>query len=325
MRSIHTLCKPVRFTLFMAFSGCILFVALCLPQTLSAQNFDYRAVNLVDGLSGMDAHFFDLEAATINNLEFAHASKVQPSLPSMAGSFSVKYANAGAGVSSSFVEGSETVQSGYEYTGIAYGSSSTPTLKILERNKSQGPASGKALLRVVHAASFTEAIDVHLGQVEAVPTLAGVTRDDATTFQSVDAEATALIITEAGGQTPLVRLTAPLGSGTPFVTLIITGTRNNLTVYALFDADPTKHQLILLEESSYTNARVVHLRPNADVSGGGEKLDVYLNKATLSDTKVSDTLKYRRASRDFGPLFTDSFQVKFVPSGESPIVSVRAF
>ena len=311
-----------RLSLSVAFSGSVLCIFLCLHQTLSAQNFDFRAVNLVDGLKGIDVHFFDIETATIDNLKSAYASKVQSNLPSRAGSFNVKYTNAGAGVSSAFIGGDGTVQSGYEYTGIAYGSSSTPKLKILERNKSQGPAPGKTFLRVIHAASVTSAIDVHLGQDGPVPTFTGVAQDNVTDFRSVNAKATALIITEEGGETPITRLTltAPLGSGTAYVTLIVIGTRNDLTVYALFDADETKHQLIHLEESSYTNVRVVHLRPRPFSSE--EALDIYLNKARLSDAKVTDTLRYRHASRDFGPLVTDSFQIKFVPSGELPTVSV---
>ncbi len=321
MKSVSTLYTPIR--MFRSGAGVLVVLLLLAATSLSAQNFDFRAVHLVNGLEGIDVHFFELEQASIVNVNFGVGAKVATGLPSVSGALNVKYTATGAGISSAFATGSATVQSGYEYTGVAYGPSSSAKLKILERNKTQGPAAGKTLLRVLHAASISTPIDVHLGQVGSVPVLSAVAPDQVTPFLNVNGEATTLIITEAGKQNPLARLTAPLGAGTSIVTLIVTGSNaGNLSVYAMFDQDPERQQLILLEESSYTNVRVVHLRPNADGSGGGDKVDIYLNRAGQSDTKVSDTLKYRRASREFGPLFTDSFQVKFVPSGESPLSSL---
>ncbi|MGE3800350.1 MAG: DUF4397 domain-containing protein [Candidatus Kapaibacterium sp.] len=321
MRPLGTLYLPTRPFLFGV--GLIVVMMLCTTASSSAQNFDYRAVNLVSGSSGVDVHFFDREQPSIVNIAFACAAKVSQSLPSMSGAFNVKYTATGAGVGSAFVAGDATVQSGYEYTGVAYGTSSTAKLKILARNKNQNPPVDRALMRVLHAASVNASIDIHIGQVTSTPVLSAVAPDQVTSFANVSAEATTLIITEAGKQTPLARLIAPFGAGTQIVTLLVTGSNaSNLSVYALFDQDNNKQQLLLLEESSYTNVRVVHLRPNADESGGGARVDVYLNKSSQSDTKVTDTLRYRRASREYGPLFTDSFQVKFVSTGESPLNSL---
>ena len=148
--------------------------------------------------------------------------------------------------------------------------------------------------------------------------------DQASKMLNVTAEATAFIVTESGKKTPLVQLTGPFGLGTPYLTLIMTGpNKNDMQVYAhAFAGNEQQDEgLVLLEEASYTNLRVVHLRPNAEVDKG-DKLDIYLNRATVSDAKVADTLNYRYASRDFGPLFADSFRLKFVPPGESPSTSV---
>ena len=319
MNATGTLYTALRSGLCGAFVAAVIILWGGTPA--SAQNFDYRAINLVTGSGGIDVHFLDLPTPTIKDIPFSWSGQVAPNLQSQDGAFTVKYTPTGAGLGSAFVEGGATVQSGYIYTGIAYGTTASPKLKIIDRNKNQAPPANRALLRVMHAASVNIPLDIHLGQVSSPPILASVAPDQATPFVNVAAEATTLIITEAGKQTPLARLTAPLGAGTSIVTLIITGSSaNTLAIYALFDQDDSRHQLLPLEESSYTNVRVVHLRPG--VTGIGEPVDVYLNKAGQSDFKVSDTLKYRRASRDFGPLFTDSFQVKFVPSGESPLNSL---
>ena len=132
MKSVSTLYTPIR--MFRSGAGVLVVLLLLAATSLSAQNFDFRAVHLVNGLEGIDVHFFELEQASIVNVNFGVGAKVATGLPSVSGALNVKYTATGAGISSAFATGSATVQSGYEYTGVAYGPSSSAKLKILERN-----------------------------------------------------------------------------------------------------------------------------------------------------------------------------------------------
>lgn len=301
-----------------------LLCTLALSENSFSQQFDFRAVNLATGTTGIDVHFNDLAQASLSDLQFGDASKVLRGLPAVAGMFNVKYAASGDGVGAAFAGSDVSVQSGNEYTGVAYGGPGARKLTVLERSYAKQPLAGKVLVRILHAVNTSTAFDVYIGSATGLPLFSNIQQDKATDLLNITAEATALIITEAGQKTPLVQLTGPFGLGTPYVTLILTGTdKNNVQVYAhtFMGREEQNTQLILLEEASYANLRVVHMRPNAGVKDG-DKLDVYFNRAVQADIKVTDTLKYRFTSRDYGPLFADSFRLKFVPPGESPTTSV---
>lgn len=309
----------------MSFVATVLLIALLLPRSASAQtvSFNFRAVNLAPNLTGLDVHFNNLAQASLTGLEFGYASQVLTNLPAQNGTYNVKVAETGQGVGASFAGKDVAAQGNREYVGVAYGPAGGRKLTVLERNRAQLPAAEKTLVRVLNALDEQIQIDVHLGSVGGTPLFSGILPDQAGPFLNIPAEATTLIITEAGKSVPIVQLTAPLG-GTPYVTLIVTGqNRSDVQVYAMSDFESQKTQLVLLEEASYANVRVVHLRPNAG-SLRGDSLDIYFNKATQSDTKVTDSLKYRFASREYGPIFADSFRVKFVPAGESPSTNVLA-
>ena len=298
--------------------------ALTLSENSFSQQFDFRAINLATGTDGIDVHFNDLTQASLSDLKFGDASAVLRGLPAVAGMFNVKMAETGDGVGAAFAGKNVSVQSGNEYTGVAYGGPGARKLAVLERSYAKQPLAGKVLVQILHAANTPTAFDVYIGSATGLPLFSNIKQDEVTELLNVTAEATALIITETGQKTPLVQLTGPFGLGTPYVTLILTGQdKNNVQVYAhtFIGREQQVAQLILLEEASYTNLRVVHMRPNAGVKDG-DKLDVYFNRAIQADNKATDTLKYRFTSRDYGPLFADSFRLKFVPPGESPTTSV---
>lgn len=299
------------------------FCILGFSANAFSQQFDFRAINLVQGSSGIDVHFNDLAQASLSNIQFGDASKVLPGLPAVGGEFNVKIAASGDGVGSAFVGETVTVQSGYEYTAVAYGSDGAEKLNVLERSNQQ-PVNGKVLVRVLHAVNDAAEFDVYVGSVTGPALFTNVKQDEASKALSITAEAAALIITQAGSKVPLVQLTGPFGLGTPYLTLIMTGdSKDDLQVYAhaYTGREEQGAELIRLEEASYANLRVVHLRPNQG-SKDGDKLDIYFNRTSQTDTKVTDTLKYRYTSRDFGPLFANTFRLKFVPGGESPTTTV---
>lgn len=318
MRRCDTCSRIVRRVPFGAWILLALF--LFSPALYSQSSFYFRAVNLAPGLTGLDVHFNNLAAPTVTGVQFGFASQ-SVSYPAATGTFNVKVAPTGQGLAGAFGNADVTAQSGYEYVGLAYGSSGGRKFKVLERNRTQPPVPDRTRVRVMNAIEAGIEIDVHLEQAGGSPLFAGVMPDQVTTTLNLPAEATTLVVTEKGKTAPLAQVTAPL-AGTPYVTLIVTGTdRNNVKVYAMSDAESLQTQLIVLEQASYTNIRVVHLRPRAG-SLQGDSLDIYFNKATQPDMKVTDTLRYRYASRGYGPIFADSFRVKFVPAGESPGTTV---
>ena len=307
-------------------TGFLLGALLLLPLCASAQsvNFNYRAVHLIDGAPALDVHFNDRATASLSGVAFGTVSAVLPNLPSEGDEiFNVKYAPTGGGLAQAIVSADVTATSNHEYTGIGHGTAASPKLTVIARDRARLPAMGKALLRVVNLTSLPNALDVYLGSVGLTPAIANVATGKASAFVSVDAEATGLIFTATGQTVPIINMTAPLGSGTPLVTLIVVGSAaDNLRVYVLNDFESGQSQLISLQESSYTNVRVLNLRP-APASARGDSLDIYMNRVTSTDTKVLDTLKYRWTSRDLGPVFTDSFRIKFVPVKESSNNSIH--
>lgn len=322
MRRCRTFSRAVR---CLSFSAIVLMVALLLPGITSAQtvSFNFRAVNLAPNLAGLDVHFNDLTQASLAGLEFGYASQVLTNLPAVNGTFNVKVTGAGQGVGSSFAGKDVAAQGNREYVGVVYGPSGGRRLAVLERNRAQLPATEKTLVRVLNAIDQQIPIDVYMGTVGGAPLFSNILPDQASNFLNIPAEATTLIITETGKTAPITQLTAPLG-GTPYVTLLVTGQdRSSVRVYAMNDFDQQKTQLVLLEEASYANVRVVNLRPRIG-SLRGDSLDIYFNKVTQNDTKVTDSLKYRYASREYGPVFSDSFRVKFVPAGEASSTNVLA-
>lgn len=297
-------------------------LTLLLPQLTRAQNFDFRVINVISGSEGVDVHFNNLAQATIVDVDFEIASRVSQGLPSAGGQVNVKIAETGQGLANAFANNDLSVMSGHEYDAVVYGQAGNGRLAMLDRNKMQQPQAQKIMVRVLNTLTDGTHIDAHVGTVGNSPIASDLAEGESSNFVNVDAEAAAFIITQNGKTQPLVSLTGPFGIGTPFVTVIVAGTGpDDMKVYVNTDAMTDRTELIQLEEASYTNLRVVHLRPN-QLAKAGDKLDIYFNRQSGTDTKVTDTLKYGFASKDFGPLFPSDFRVKFVPAGESPGTSV---
>ncbi len=289
--------------------------SLFLPGTIAyAQNvnFDFRAINLINDVEKIDAHFGD-RPATIKDLAYQYSSRVLTQLPALGGSFDLRIASMGQGAENALVQQNVTATSNSEYAAIAYGSQANTRMVVLQRSKAQFPTQGKALVRIVHAATINNTFDAYIGSIGGTPTFGELEAGKSSNFTNVDDEATTIFITEAGSTTPIAQVTAPLGSGDPYVTLIITGgSTSELKVYALKDFTKDEGLLVLLDEASFTNVRAVHAWPNQAVSAD-TSLDVY-----LGDVIRSQGLKYRYASANFGPLVADSLNMKFVPANEAP-------
>lgn len=301
----------------------ILFMlALAIPA-MAQTSFNFRAVHLVEGSGPLDVHFENREVASISALAYGTVSSQLKNLPAVDDMFNVKFAPSGAGPSGAIVGTDVTATSNREYVGIAYGTSGSPEIRVLERNRASFPPTGKTNVRLFNAASILEGIDLYIDEVGASPVIANVPPDSASRFVAVDNTSSTLLLTVAGAKVPIRRVSAPFGQANPFMTVIVTGTSvDNLQVWVLNISTPPEENgtLVLLDEASYTDVRVVNLRPGgADPEG---KLDVYMNRADQSDQKVADTLHYREATRNLGPLIADSLRVKFVTAGDPSSQSI---
>ena len=302
-------------------AGLFRLVTLLGAVAMQAQtSFNFRAVHLIEGTDAIDVHFNELEGPSLTGVSFESVSELVENLPAVGGAFSIQYPAAGAGVGAAIIEGEQDdVESNREFVGVAHGTTANPLMTILERNRAQFPQPGKVLMRVLHAAADDVPIDVYIGAVGATPQIAGVGRGEVSMFVPITDEPTTLFLTPAGSKQPIATLSAPFGPANPFVTLIVTGTPSNLGVYTLNIGTPPDEvgSLVRLDNVSFTDVRVVNLRPGPGTQPG-VKLDVYLAETSRNDRKVADTLDYRWVSRAFGPLVADTFRIKFVAPGESP-------
>ncbi len=302
--------------------GILLLIFLALPAIVAEgqTRFNFRAVHLIDGAGEIDLHFQDRETASVTGVPYETVSELLQNLSAENDQFNVKYAQSGSGLAGVLVDADISVESNREYIGVGYGSKESPNMAVLSRDRAQFPQPGKVLFRVLHASSIPLAVDVYVNEVGTTPTVGNVTQGMVSSFAPVEATSTSLTITAAGTKQPIVTVTAPFSPANPFVTLIITGdSPQNIKLYVLSISSPPNStgSLVSLEEASYTDVRIVNLRPGSG-DNPDSKLDIYLNKPTLTDLKVSDSLRYRYMTQNFGPLIADSLRIKFVPFGESP-------
>lgn len=300
----------------------LLLIFITLPAIVAEgqTRFNFRAVNLIEGAGAIDLHFQNLETASVTGVAFESVSDLLQNLTAVNDEFNVKYARTGSGLAGMLVGADITVESNREYVGVGYGPSSNAKMAVLERDRAQFPQPGKVLFRVLHASSIPLAVDVYVNEVGTTPTVGNVMQGMVSNFASVDATSTSLTITAAGNKQPIVTVTAPFSPANPFVTLIITGdSPANIKLFVLNISSPPNSigSLVSLEAASYTDVRIVNLRPGSG-DNPDSKLDIYLNKPSLNDLKVSDSLRYRFMTQNFGPLIADSLRIKFVPFGESP-------
>ncbi len=294
----------------------LLLLSAALPAAAQT-SFNFRAVHLVDGQGPLDVHFDNRPVASISGLAYGTVSTQLKNLPAADDMFNLKFAPTGNGPSSAIVGTDVSVTGNREYVGIAYGTSASPELRVLERNRASFPPTGKVNLRLLNAATILEGVDLYVDEVGTAPVISGVAPDSVSRFVAVDNTSSTLLLTVAGAKVPVRRVAAPFGQASPFMTVIVTGNSvDNLQVWVLSISTPPEENgtLVLLDEASYTDVRVVNLRPGTTDPAG--KLDVYLNVATQSDQKVADTLRYREATRNLGPLTADSLRVKFVTAGD---------
>ena len=302
--------------------GVLLLIFLLLPALpAEAQTrFNFRAVHLIDDAGEIDLHFQNRETASITGVAYETVSELLQNLTAMNDEFNVSYVRTGQGLGGELIDADIMVESNREYVGVGYGSASSPKIAVLERNRAQFPQPGKVLFRALHASAIPLAVDVYVNEVGTTPTVSDLQQDNSSSFVPVEATSTSISITAAGSKQPIVTVTAPFSPSNPFVTLIITGdSPENIRLYVLNISAPPNStgSLVSLEEASYTDVRIVNLRPGSG-DNPDSKLDIYLNKPTLSDLKVSDSLRYRHTTQNFGPLIADSLRIKFVPFGESP-------
>ena len=313
MAHVRPITTPGRLTLLLLFS---LFLAL--PASAQTR-FNYRAVHLVEGTAAIDLHFQDRDVASVTDVPFETVSEQLKNLTAPGDAFNVKYVAAGGGLAGLLVEADIEVEANREYVGVAYGTTGSPKMAVLERNRAQFPQPGKVLFRVLNATDGNAAFDVYVDEVGSTPTQGSVTTDMVSPFTPVSDISTSITVTTAGSKLPIITVTAPFAQSSPFSTLIITGSApNNLKLYVLSLSAPPDEtgSLILLDEASYTDVRVVNLRPGVGDNPRSYH-DIYLNKTSAGDLKVADTVAYRTTSRNFGPLIADSLRLKFVTSGEA--------
>ena len=314
----------IHVTLYLRRMVLALFALVLLGGVAYAQpKFDFRAVNLIDGLANADLYINDTPPAAAT-IAYEWST---PLVKYPASTVGLKFAPTGSPIGSSVVGTSLNAAANVAYTAIAYGTSSQAKLKVLERPREQRPPANMALLRVFDAATLPGTYDVYLASTDSAAIFTGVATDMATTFATVNGEGASLIVTPAGQKTPLARFTVPLAPNS-VTTLIITGsTPTNLKVYAL-DADNVEgYKLPLLKAvqggTGLPSAiRVINTWRQKNTLGTGmQALDAYIDGVLKSHD-----LRYRVASEKFGPYAGDSATVKFTPLNEgSTDIFTRGF
>lgn len=306
----------------------LFLLLLCLPASAQT-SFNFRTVNLIEGAGAVDVHFGDRETPSISGLAYGTVSSLLKSLPAIGDMFNVKVTPSGSGLAGTLVGADVEVLGNREYVAVAYGTSGAAEMRVLERNRGSFPAVGKTHIRLLNAASILEPLDLYIDEVGTTPAVANVAPDSVSRFVPVENTSSTLLLTVAGSTVPVRRVVAPFGQATPFMTVIVTGsTTANLQVWILTISVPPEEtgSLVLLDEASYTDVRVVNLRPGAS-ENPQSKYDIYLNSATKTDQKVADTLRYREATRNLGPLIADSLRLKFVTGGDpssQPLFTVNS-
>jgi hypothetical protein len=220
-------------------------------------------------------------------------------------------------IGSAFLSGTLPVPGGYYYTVVFYGTSAAAEMALLERRLDQVAPAGSALLRFYNATSLSGALDVYLHSTDSTPIVTGLPADSSSTFVTIAAQSSTLIITAAGSKVPLATLDAPLNERA-VLTMFITGdSESELVVYALNAGNIEEHVLPQLQPREGTGAvptlRFVNLVPQLDA----RHLDAYLD-----GTLAADSIAYRSASGILPNVAEGERRVQFVPAGQSPVDSV---
>jgi Domain of unknown function (DUF4397) len=151
-----------------------------------------------------------------------------------AGSYDLAVRPAGAAASSDpVIEATAEVEGGDAYTVAAVGAVDDITAEIFGDDLS-APASGRAKVRVIHAAPEVPAVDV---AVEGGPTLfEGVEFPSATDDAEVDAGTYPVQVKAAGGDDVLLEASLPIKAGTVYSVAAVGGAGKDVELLPIVDA-----------------------------------------------------------------------------------------
>jgi hypothetical protein len=151
-----------------------------------------------------------------------------------AGSYDLAVRPAGAAASSDpVIEATADVESGSAYTVAAVGALDDIAAEIFGDDLS-APGSGKAKVRVIHAAPEVPAVDV---AVEGGPTLfEGVEFPSATDYAEVDAGTYPVQVKAAGGGDVLLEASLPVKAGTVYSVAAVGGAGKDAELLPIVDA-----------------------------------------------------------------------------------------
>jgi Domain of unknown function (DUF4397) len=219
-----------------------LVLALCaaslfaLPVAAGAQGSASAALVRVAHFSP-DAPAVDVyvnDDRVLSGVEYKTVSKY---LELPAGSYDLAVRPAGAAASSDpVIEATAEVEAGNAYTVAAVGALADITAEIFSDDLS-APASGKAKVRVIHAAPEVPAVDV---AVEGGPTLfEGVEFPSATDYAEVDAGTYPVQVKAAGGDDVLLEASLPVKAGTVYSVAAVGGAGKDAELLPIVDATGT--------------------------------------------------------------------------------------
>jgi len=274
--------------------------------------FDFRAVNLIDGLSSADLFINNTPPAAIT---LAH-EWITPLVKYPATTINLKFAPSGSSVDAAVVGRDITAAGNVEYIAVAYGTTAQAKIAVLERPREQRAPAGKSLIRILAASSIPGAFDIYMTSTSGEALFTGLTGDNATRFDTVPGEGAALIVTPAGQKTALAKFNVSLVPN-GIMTLIVTGSSlETLNVYALSGENAEGYQLPVLKAVEGgglpSSIRVVHAWRQRQTTGSNiQSLDTYIDGVI----KARD-LRYRVASEKFGPYASDTATVRFTPLDE---------
>jgi hypothetical protein len=154
-----------------------------------------------------------------------------------AGSYELAVRPAGSAASSDpVIEATAEVEGGSAYTVAAVGALADIRAEILADDLG-APASGKAKVRVIHAAPEVPAVDV---AVEGGPTLfEGAEFPSATDYAEVDAATYPIQVKAAGGDDVLLEASLPVKAGTIYSVAAVGGAGKDVQLLPIVDATGT--------------------------------------------------------------------------------------
>ena len=204
---------------------------LALPVAAGAQGepAQVRVAHFSPDAPAVDVYVNDDKV--LSGVEYKTVSKY---LELPAGSYDLAVRPAGAAASSdAVIEATAEVKAGNAYTVAAVGALADIEGKILSDDLS-APASGKAKVRVIHAAPEVPAVDV---AVEGGPTLfEGAEFPSATDYAEVDAGTYPVQVKAASGGDVLLEASLPVKAGTIYSVAAVGGAGKDAELLSIVDA-----------------------------------------------------------------------------------------